>query len=60
MERLYWGWEISELGRKTGYGGQGCFSRFFADVDVFDIEVNEEDIDKFVEICAKSPQHSAE
>ena len=44
---------IGALAGKPVMEGKGLLFKVFADVDVFDIEVNEEDIDKFVEICAK-------
>ena len=44
---------IGALAGKPVMEGKGLLFKVFADVDVFDIEVNELDIDKFVEICAK-------
>lgn len=44
---------IGALAGKPVMEGKGLLFKVFADVDVFDIEVNEEDIDRFVEICAK-------
>jgi malate dehydrogenase (oxaloacetate-decarboxylating)(NADP+) len=44
---------IGALAGKPVMEGKGLLFKVFADVDVFDIEVNELDIDKFVEICAR-------
>jgi malate dehydrogenase (oxaloacetate-decarboxylating)(NADP+) len=45
--------DIGALAGKPVMEGKGLLFKVFADVDVFDIEVNEKDPDKLVEICAK-------
>ncbi len=41
---------IGALAGKPVMEGKGCLFKKFADIDVFDIEVNETDVDKLVEI----------
>ncbi len=45
--------DIGALAGKPVMEGKGLLFKVFADVDVFDIEVNEKDPDKLIEICAK-------
>lgn len=45
--------DIGALGGKPVMEGKGLLFKVFADVDVFDIEIDEKDPDKLVEICAK-------
>jgi malate dehydrogenase (oxaloacetate-decarboxylating)(NADP+) len=45
--------DIGAMAGKPVMEGKGLLFKVFADVDVFDIEVNEKDPDKLVEICAK-------
>ncbi len=45
--------DIGALAGKPVMEGKGLLFKVFADVDVFDIEINEKDPDKLVEICAK-------
>jgi malate dehydrogenase (oxaloacetate-decarboxylating)(NADP+) len=45
--------DIGALAGKPVMEGKGLLFKVFADVDVFDIEVNEKDPDKLVEICAR-------
>lgn len=45
--------DIGAMAGKPVMEGKGLLFKVFADVDVFDIEVDEKDPDKFVEICAK-------
>ena len=45
--------DIGTLAGKPVMEGKGLLFKVFADVDVFDIEVDEKDPDKLVEICAK-------
>lgn len=44
--------DIGTLAGKPVMEGKGLLFKVFADVDVFDIEVNEKDVDKLVHICA--------
>jgi len=44
--------DIGALAGKPVMEGKGLLFKIFADVDVFDIEVNEKDPDKLVQICA--------
>jgi len=44
--------DIGPLAGKPVMEGKGLLFKIFADVDVFDIEVNEKDPDKLVQICA--------
>lgn len=45
--------DIGALAGKPVMEGKGLLFKVFADVDVFDIEVDEKDTDKLIEICAK-------
>ena len=45
--------DIGAMAGKPVMEGKGLLFKVFADVDVFDIEVNEKDPEKLVEICAK-------
>jgi malate dehydrogenase (oxaloacetate-decarboxylating)(NADP+) len=45
--------DIGTLAGKPVMEGKGLLFKVFADVDVFDIEVDEKDPDKLIEICAK-------
>jgi malate dehydrogenase (oxaloacetate-decarboxylating)(NADP+) len=45
--------DIGALAGKPVMEGKGLLFKVFADVDVFDIEVDEKDPDKLIEICAK-------
>jgi malate dehydrogenase (oxaloacetate-decarboxylating)(NADP+) len=44
--------DIGALSGKPVMEGKGLLFKIFADIDVFDIEVNEKDPDKLVQICA--------
>ena len=44
---------IGALAGKPGMEGKGLIFKVNADIDVFDIEVDETDVDKMVEICEK-------
>ena len=44
--------DIGAMAGKPVMEGKGLLFKVFADVDVFDIEVNEKDPDKLIEICA--------
>lgn len=44
---------IGALAGKPVMEGKGLLFKVFADIDVFDIEIDEEDPDKLIEICAK-------
>ncbi|MBP7038544.1 MAG: NADP-dependent malic enzyme [Bacteroidales bacterium] len=45
--------DIGALAGKPVMEGKGLLFKVFADIDVFDIEIDEKDPDKLVEICAK-------
>jgi malate dehydrogenase (oxaloacetate-decarboxylating)(NADP+) len=45
--------DIGTLAGKPVMEGKGLLFKVFADVDVFDIEVDEKDTEKLIEICAK-------
>jgi malate dehydrogenase (oxaloacetate-decarboxylating)(NADP+) len=45
--------DIGALAGKPVMEGKGLLFKVFADVDVFDLEIDEKDPDKLVEICAK-------
>lgn len=45
--------DIGALAGKPVMEGKGLLFKVFADVDVFDIEIDEKDPDKLIEICAK-------
>lgn len=45
--------DIGAMAGKPVMEGKGLLFKVFADIDVFDIEVDEKDIDKLVEICAR-------
>jgi malate dehydrogenase (oxaloacetate-decarboxylating)(NADP+) len=45
--------DIGAMAAKPVMEGKGLLFKVFADIDVFDIEVDEKDPDKLVEICAK-------
>ncbi len=45
--------DIGALAGKPVMEGKGLLFKVFADIDVFDIEVDEKDPDKLVEICAR-------
>jgi malate dehydrogenase (oxaloacetate-decarboxylating)(NADP+) len=45
--------DIGSLAGKPVMEGKGLLFKVFADVDVFDIEVDEKDPEKLIEICAK-------
>jgi malate dehydrogenase (oxaloacetate-decarboxylating)(NADP+) len=45
--------DIGTLAGKPVMEGKGLLFKVFADVDVFDIEVDEKDPDKLIEICAR-------
>ena len=40
--------------------GKGLLFKIFADIDVFDIEIDETDTDKFIQTAKLSLQHSEE
>ncbi len=44
--------DIGALAGKPVMEGKGLLFKVFADVDVFDIEINEKDPDKLIDICA--------
>jgi malate dehydrogenase (oxaloacetate-decarboxylating)(NADP+) len=44
--------DIGALAGKPVMEGKGLLFKIFADIDVFDIEVNEKDPDKLIQICA--------
>jgi malate dehydrogenase (oxaloacetate-decarboxylating)(NADP+) len=44
--------DIGALAGKPVMEGKGLLFKIFADVDVFDIEINEKDPDKLIQICA--------
>lgn len=44
---------IGAMAGKPVMEGKGLLFKVFADVDVFDIEIDEKDPEKFIEICAK-------
>jgi malate dehydrogenase (oxaloacetate-decarboxylating)(NADP+) len=44
--------DIGALAGKPVMEGKGLLFKIFADIDVFDIEVNEKDTDKLIQICA--------
>jgi malate dehydrogenase (oxaloacetate-decarboxylating)(NADP+) len=44
--------DIGAMAGKPVMEGKGLLFKIFADVDVFDIEVNEKDPDKLIQICA--------
>ena len=45
--------DIGAMAGKPVMEGKGLLFKVFADVDVFDIEINEKDPEKLIEICAK-------
>jgi len=45
--------DIGAMAGKPVMEGKGLLFKVFADVDVFDIEVNEKDPEKLIDICAK-------
>jgi malate dehydrogenase (oxaloacetate-decarboxylating)(NADP+) len=45
--------DIGAMSGKPVMEGKGLLFKVFADVDVFDIEVDEKDPDKLIEVCAK-------
>ena len=45
--------DIGALAGKPVMEGKGLLFKVFADVDVFDIEINEKDPEKLIEICAR-------
>jgi len=45
--------DIGAMAGKPVMEGKGLLFKVFADVDVFDIEINEKDPQKLIEICAK-------
>jgi malate dehydrogenase (oxaloacetate-decarboxylating)(NADP+) len=45
--------DIGAMAGKPVMEGKGLLFKVFADVDVFDIEVDEKDPDKLIEVCAK-------
>jgi malate dehydrogenase (oxaloacetate-decarboxylating)(NADP+) len=45
--------DIGALAGKPVMEGKGLLFKVFGDVDVFDIEVDEKDVDKMVEFCTK-------
>ncbi len=45
--------DIGSLAGKPVMEGKGLLFKVFADVDVFDIEIDEKDPEKLIEICAK-------
>ena len=45
--------DIGALAGKPVMEGKGLLFKVFADVDVFDIEIDEKDTDKLIEICAR-------
>ncbi len=45
--------DIGAMAGKPVMEGKGLLFKVFADVDVFDIEIDEKDPEKFIEICAK-------
>ncbi len=44
--------DIGPLAGKPVMEGKACLFKKFADIDVFDLEVNERDVDKFVDLVA--------
>jgi len=46
-----WTRDIGGQAGKRVMEGKVCFSRFLADIDVFDIEVDEKDPAKLIEFC---------
>ncbi|MCK7530463.1 MAG: hypothetical protein MZV63_05170 [Marinilabiliales bacterium] len=50
--------DIGALAGKPVMEGKGLLFKVFADVDVFDIEVDEKDPEKLIEICIKIAPHS--
>ena len=50
---------IGALAGKPVMEGKGCLFKKFAGIDVFDIEIDETDPDKLVEIIARSSRPSA-
>jgi malate dehydrogenase (oxaloacetate-decarboxylating)(NADP+) len=44
--------DIGPLAGKPVMEGKGLLFKIFADIDVFDIEVNEKDPDKLIQVCA--------
>ncbi len=44
--------DIGALASKPVMEGKACLFKKFADIDVFDIEVNEKDVDRFVDVVA--------
>ncbi len=44
--------DIGTMAGKPVMEGKGLLFKVFADVDVFDIEVNEKDTDKLIQVCA--------
>ncbi len=44
--------DIGALAGKPVMEGKGCLFKKFADIDVFDLEVNETDVERFVDIVA--------
>jgi malate dehydrogenase (oxaloacetate-decarboxylating)(NADP+) len=44
--------DIGAMAGKPVMEGKGLLFKIFADIDVFDIEVNEKDTDKLIQICA--------
>ncbi len=45
--------DIGAMSGKPVMEGKGLLFKVFADIDVFDIEIDEKDPDKLIEICAK-------
>jgi len=45
--------DIGAMAGKPVMEGKGLLFKVFADIDVFDIEIDEKDPDKLIEICAK-------
>ena len=50
--------DIGALSGKPVMEGKGLLFKIYAGIDVFDIEVNEKDPDKFIEAVKLLPQHS--
>ena len=49
--------DIGALAGKPVMEGKGLLFKIFADIDVFDIEVNEKDPEKLIQICAAICSH---
>src|SRR3712207_2792529 len=52
--------DIGPEASKPVMEGKGVLFKIFADIDVFDIEINEKDPEKFVQIVKRSEEHTSE